>query len=49
MAGFHDASWPDALSIVLSFDDERLRTFRLRLVYFGSRSAQQSEWRSSVN
>lgn len=39
MSAFHDASWPDALSIVQSFDDERLRTFGLRLIYFGSRSS----------
>jgi exodeoxyribonuclease-1 len=39
MSTFHDASWPEALSIVQSFDDERLRTFGLRLIYFGSRSS----------
>jgi exodeoxyribonuclease-1 len=39
MSAFHDASWPDALSIVQSFDDERLRTFGLRLIYYGSRSS----------
>jgi exodeoxyribonuclease-1 len=39
MASFHEASWPEALSIVQSFDDERLRMFGLRLIYFGCRSA----------
>jgi exodeoxyribonuclease-1 len=39
MSAFHEASWPDALSIVQSLDDERLRSFGLRLIYFGSRSA----------
>jgi exodeoxyribonuclease-1 len=37
MSAFHDASWPDALSIVQTFDDERLRAFGLRLIYFGGR------------
>jgi len=39
MSAFHDASWPEALSIVQSFDDKRLRKFGLRLIYFGSRSS----------
>jgi exodeoxyribonuclease-1 len=39
MVAFHDAGWPEALSIVQDFDDERLRTFGLRLIYFGSRSS----------
>jgi exodeoxyribonuclease I len=30
---------PEALSIVQSFDDERLRTFGLRLIYFESSSS----------
>jgi exodeoxyribonuclease I len=49
MAAFHDAtSWPEALSIVLSFDDERLRTFGLRLIYFGCRSVLPPGVRSDV-
>jgi exodeoxyribonuclease I len=48
MAAFHDASWPDALSIVQTFDDERLRTFGLRLVYFGSRSVLSPAVRMEV-
>ncbi len=49
MAAFHDAtSWPDALSIVVSFDDERLRTFGLRLIYFGCRSVLPPGVRADV-
>lgn len=39
MAEFHDVSWPDAFSISQRFDDERLRVFGSRLVYFEARSA----------
>jgi exodeoxyribonuclease-1 len=38
MDEFHDADWADRLSIVQSFDDERLRFFGLRLLYFEARS-----------
>ena len=38
MIEFHDADWEDRLSIVQSLDDERLRFFGLRLVYFAARS-----------
>ncbi|MDO8979055.1 MAG: exonuclease domain-containing protein [Afipia sp.] len=49
MAAFHDAiSWPEALSIVLSFDDERLRTFGLRLINFGCRSVLPPGVRADV-
>jgi exodeoxyribonuclease I len=48
MSAFHDACWPDALSIVQSFDDERLRTFGLRLIYFGSRSTLPATVRMEV-
>ncbi|WP_018427722.1 exonuclease domain-containing protein [Hoeflea sp. 108] len=48
MAAFHDASWPEALAIVQSFDDERLRTFGLRLIYFGGRSALPNDVRLIV-
>ena len=48
MAAFHDANWPEALAIVQSFDDERLRTFGLRLIYLGARSVLPSEIRLIV-
>lgn len=48
MAAFHDASWPEALSIALSFDDLRLRAFGLRLIYFGSRSSLPPELRMEI-
>jgi exodeoxyribonuclease-1 len=38
MAAFHEASWPEALAIVQRFNDERLRVFGLRLMYFEARS-----------
>ena len=38
MVEFHDADWGDRLSIVQSLDDERLRLFGLRLLYFEARS-----------
>ena len=38
MASFHDASWPEAFSIVQSLDDERLKVLGLRLIYFAARS-----------
>ena len=48
MAAFHDASWPEALAIVQSFEDERLRTFGLRLIYFGGRSVLPNDVRLIV-
>ena len=38
MVEFHDADWGDRLSIVQCLDDERLRFFGLRLLYFEARS-----------
>lgn len=38
MVAFHNADWRDRLSIVQSFDDERLRLFGLRLLYVEARS-----------
>jgi exodeoxyribonuclease-1 len=38
MVEFHDADWGDRLSIIQCFDDERLRFFGLRLLYFEARS-----------
>lgn len=35
---FHDANWADRLPIIQSLDDERLRFFGLRLLYFEARS-----------
>lgn len=48
MLSFHDASWPEALAIVQSLDDERLRTFGLRLIYFGARSLLPNDARQIV-
>lgn len=48
MAGFHEASWQDALEIVQSFDDERLRTLGLRLVYLSARSILPEDLRLVV-
>jgi exodeoxyribonuclease-1 len=48
MAAFHEASWPETLSIALSFDDLRLRPFGLRLIYFGSRSNLPPELRMGI-
>jgi exodeoxyribonuclease-1 len=45
MAAFHDASWPEALAIVRQFDDERLRVFGLRLMYFEARSTLSQDLR----
>jgi exodeoxyribonuclease-1 len=45
MAAFHDASWPEALTIVRRFDDERLRVFGLRLMYFEARSTLSQDLR----
>lgn len=39
MARFHEVVWEDAATIVREFDDERLRIFGRRLMYFGARSA----------
>ncbi|MBN9533491.1 MAG: exodeoxyribonuclease I [Alphaproteobacteria bacterium] len=38
MIEFHDADWEARLSIVQKFDDDRLRLFGLRLLYFEARS-----------
>ncbi|RJL07294.1 exodeoxyribonuclease I [Paracoccus aestuarii] len=37
-SAFHQASWPDRLAIVQSFEDERLKWFGLRLMYFEARA-----------
>lgn len=38
IAAFHNARWEDRLGIVQSLEDERLRWFGLRLIYFEARS-----------
>jgi exodeoxyribonuclease-1 len=38
IAAFHDARWEDRLAIVQSIEDQRLRWFGLRLIYFEARS-----------
>ena len=38
MNAFHQASWPDRLAIVQGFEDERLRWFGLRFIYFEVRA-----------
>lgn len=48
MAAFHDASRFEALTIVQSLDDERLREFGFRLIYFGCRSVLPDELRRDV-
>ncbi len=48
MAAFHNGSWPEALDIVQHFDDERLRTFGLRLIYLGGKSVLPNEARLEV-
>ena len=48
MIDFHDASWPDAYSIVQRMQDERLRTFGLRLIYLGNKSTLPEDVRLDV-
>jgi exodeoxyribonuclease-1 len=48
MANFHDVCWGDAAAIVREFDDERLRIFGRRLVYFGGRSVLSDDLRLLV-
>ena len=45
MIAFHDADWRDRLSIVQKLDDERLRLFGLRLLYFEARSVLPEAFR----
>lgn len=39
---------PDALSITLDLEDERLRTFGLRLIYFAARSVLPENMRLEI-
>lgn len=48
MSNFHDVGWEDAAAIVREFDDERLRIFGRRLIYFGGRSALSDDVRLLV-
>jgi exodeoxyribonuclease I len=48
MTAFHQALWPDRLTIVQSFEDERLRWFGLRLMYCEARSVLPMDVRSEV-
>jgi exodeoxyribonuclease-1 len=48
IAEFHEASWPDALSIALTLDDDRLRALGLRLIYFAARSVLPEKMRLEI-
>jgi exodeoxyribonuclease I len=48
MTAFHQAQWRDRLTIVQSFEDERLRWFGLRLMYCEARSVLPMDVRSEV-
>jgi exodeoxyribonuclease-1 len=48
MVAFQNAPWQDRFSIVQSFDDERLRWFGLRLIYFEARSVLPASARAEV-
>jgi exodeoxyribonuclease-1 len=48
MHEFHDSSWRDAYAIVQRFQDDRLRTFGMRLIYLGDRSVLPDDVRLSV-
>jgi exodeoxyribonuclease I len=48
IAVFHDARWEDRFAIVQSIEDERLRWFGLRLMYFEARSVLPASARAEV-
>ncbi len=48
IAAFHDARWEDRFAIVQGMEDERLRWFGLRLIYFEARSVLPKYARSEV-
>ncbi|WP_456264648.1 hypothetical protein [Bradyrhizobium elkanii] len=48
IAAFHDARWEDRLAIVQGMEDERLRWFGLRLIYFEARSVLPEPTRLEV-
>ncbi|KJC41504.1 exodeoxyribonuclease I [Bradyrhizobium sp. LTSP885] len=45
---FHNARWEERVAIMQSFDDERLRWFGLRLIYFEARSVLPAPLRAQV-
>ena len=45
---FHQALWPDRLSIVQGLEDERLRWFGLRLIYFEAREVLPANVRAQI-
>lgn len=45
---FHQAPWPDRLAIVQSFEDERLKWFGLRLMYFEARAVLPAVVRAEI-
>lgn len=48
MVAFHNAPWEERVAIVQSFDDERLRWFGLRLIYFEARPVLPASLRAEV-
>jgi exodeoxyribonuclease-1 len=48
IAAFHDTRWEDRFAIVQSMEDERLRWFGLRLIYFEARSVLPDATRLEV-
>ncbi|MFO1089368.1 Exodeoxyribonuclease I subunit C [Roseomonas rosea] len=48
MAKFHTVGWGEAAAIVQEFDDERLRVFGRRLIYYGGRSALSDDVKLGV-
>jgi exodeoxyribonuclease I len=48
MAAFHSAPWHERVTIVQGFEDERLRWFGLRLIYFEARSVLSVPLRAEV-
>lgn len=48
MAAFHDAPWEERFAIVQTIDDERLRWFGLRLIYFEARSVLPATTRAEI-
>jgi exodeoxyribonuclease-1 len=47
-ASFHDVPWQERLAIVESFEDERLRWFGLRLIYFEARACLPEGTRATI-
>lgn len=45
---FHQAAWPDRLTIVQSLEDERLRWFGLRLIYLEARAVLPATIRAEI-